>query len=145
MQPGGTSKASRNGRRTPKGRRLLGEKGVGRFALDKLARKVELVSRCPGQKHEVFALFDWDQFASNDRMLHEVRNRWTIRRTKEIKNHGTILKLTGLRMAWNERLFRRLSTRLSRLLAPSTDMDTLTILFNRMSSLNIQASSILIF
>src|SRR5262249_43675298 len=35
-----------------------------------------------------------------------------------IEGHGTILRLSGLRTRWSERLFHRLCTRLSRLVSP---------------------------
>src|SRR5262245_44387196 len=37
MQPAGSSKGREGARHTAKGRRVLGEKGVGRFAADKIA------------------------------------------------------------------------------------------------------------
>src|SRR5439155_24289698 len=106
---------------------VLGEKGVGRFAADKLGAQLELVSRCRGEAQEVRAFFDWDAFDSGTRMLSQVRNRWEIRRASEMANHGTVLRLTGLRSAWNERLFRRLSTRLARLQSPFRELDRFVV------------------
>lgn len=126
MQPAGTDKRAPKGRITPKGRRVLGEKGVGRFAADKLARRLELVTRCPRSK-EVKAFFDWDQFDSDSLMLSDIKSRWQVADAREIDEHGTLLRLIDLRAAWNERMFRRLSTRLSRLLAPSQKPGDFTI------------------
>lgn len=118
MQPAGSAKG-RDGRRfTVTGRRVLGEKGVGRFAADKLASHLELVSRPTGSDVEIRALFDWDEFEHDDRMLADVRSRWEVRPPDWLESHGTVLRLSQLRAAWNERLFRRLSTRLSRLVSP---------------------------
>src|SRR5436853_145248 len=83
--------------------------------LDKLARHLELVSRCRDADHEIRAVFDWDAFDTGARMLAEIRNRWEIRPVTEITGSGTVLRLTGLRSAWTERMFRRLSARLERL------------------------------
>ena len=44
MQPASSSKAREDERFSQRGRRVLGEKGVGRFATDKLARHLYLVS-----------------------------------------------------------------------------------------------------
>jgi len=63
------------GRVTSRGRRVLGEKGVGRFAADKLARHLELVSRSRDADHEIRAMFDWDAFDTGARMLADIRNR----------------------------------------------------------------------
>ncbi len=43
MQPGASDKRSADRHCTPRGRRVLGEKGVGRFAADKLASRLEIV------------------------------------------------------------------------------------------------------
>jgi hypothetical protein len=118
MQPAGSTKG-RGGRRfTGAGRRVLGEKGVGRFAADKLASHLELVSRPTGDDMEIRAVFDWEDFEHDDRMLADVRSRWEVRAPDWLETHGTVLRLSRLRAAWNERLFRRLSTRLSRLVSP---------------------------
>ena len=44
------------------GRRVLGEKGIGRFAASRLANTLEVVTRRAGEDREIQALFDWSQF-----------------------------------------------------------------------------------
>jgi len=127
MEPAGTLKWRAEGRITRAGRRVLGEKGVGRFAADKLARTLELVSRRNGDAREIRAIFDWDEFDSETRMLSEVKSRWEVRPASELPRHGTILRMTGLRTPWNERMFRRLCTRLARLRSPFRELDSFTI------------------
>ena len=118
MQPAGSAKGRDGTRFTAKGRRVLGEKGVGRFAADKLAGHLELVSRQAHESTEVHATFDWDEFDVDDRMLSDVRNRWEVRPADWLDSHGAMLRLTRLRSSWTERMFRRLCTRLSRLMSP---------------------------
>lgn len=119
MQPAGSGKGRRGSRHTPGGRRVLGEKGVGRFAADKIASRLELVSRRPGERRELHASFDWDQFDEDGRMLSDIQSRWQLRPADWLDAPGTLLRMTGLRATWNERMFRRLSTRLARLISPS--------------------------
>ena len=103
---------------TRRGRRVLGEKGVGRFAADKLARTLELVSRRDGD-------------ATGDPRgvrlgrvrygrAHALGGQEPVggQAASEVITHGTVLRMTGLRTAWNERMFRRLCTRLARLRSP---------------------------
>jgi len=127
MQPGATS---RNGglRRTGRRRRVLGEKGVGRFACDKLGRCLELLSRRAGSDVEVRAVFDWDRFDTTSDVLADIRNDWEVRPANAIERHGTVLRISGLRAAWTERMFRRLATRLSRLCSPFRELDDFTIM-----------------
>jgi signal transduction histidine kinase len=118
MQPAGSSKGRAATRFTSAGRRVLGEKGVGRFAADKLAAGLELVSRCRDMSDEVHAVFDWDEFDADDRMLSDIRSRWEVRPADWLDSHGTMLRLGRLRAVWTERMFRRLCTRLARLISP---------------------------
>jgi HSP90 family molecular chaperone len=53
-------------------RRVLGEKGIGRFAASRLANTLEVVTRRAGEEREIRALFDWSQFDDESRYLDEV-------------------------------------------------------------------------
>jgi signal transduction histidine kinase len=127
MEPAASTKVGKGRQITPKGRRMLGEKGVGRFAADKLARRLEIVSRCPKRSDEVQAVVDWDQYDNGSLLLSEIQNRWEVRPARDVAPHGTLLRMSGLRMAWSERMFRRLSIRLSRLLSPFRQSDPFVI------------------
>ena len=122
MEPGATSKLGGPQRTARRRRRLLGEKGVGRFACDKLGQHLELLTRQAGSDEEVRVVFDWDRFDSDAETLGEIRSRWETRAAAVIGRHGTILRISGLRAAWSERMFRRLSTRLSRLCSPFREL-----------------------
>jgi len=121
MHPAGSTKRGDNPRTTRSGRRLLGEKGVGRFAADKLGNHLEIISRATRSK-EIAASFNWDQFDDEEAMLSEVTNHWEERpRFKEIRDHGTILRITGLRVRWTERMYRKIVLKLARLRSPSAE------------------------
>lgn len=127
MEPAASTKVGKGRQVTPRGRRVLGEKGVGRFAADKLARCLEIVSRCHGRSDEVQAIVDWDRYDNGALLLSEVQNRWEVRPAREVNPHGTLLRMSGLRTVWSERMFRRLSIRLSRLLSPFRQNDPFII------------------
>jgi signal transduction histidine kinase len=126
MEPGATSRIG-GARRTGRRRRVLGEKGVGRFACDKLGSRLELISRRAGSDGEVRAVFDWDRFDTIASGLADIRSDWEVRPAGVIGGHGTALKISGLRIAWTERTFRRLATRLSRLCSPFRELDDFAI------------------
>lgn len=117
MEPAGSTKRG-DRRRSPSGRWMLGEKGLGRFAADKLGRELELISRKSGSSAEVCATFEWDRFDDDAAMLGEVKSRWELRPATVIEGHGTVLRIRRLRVVWTERMFRRLCMRLSRLRSP---------------------------
>src|SRR6202011_2348209 len=58
MEPAASTKVGKGRQITSRGRRVLGEKGVGRFAADKLARHLTMVSRCPKHAEEGHAVVD---------------------------------------------------------------------------------------
>src|SRR5207253_9935195 len=60
-------------------------------------------------------------------MRAEIRNHWEIRPVTKITGSGTVLRRTGLRSAWTERMFRRLSARLERLRNPFRESGSFTI------------------
>jgi len=128
-------------RRSPRGRRMLGEKGIGRFAASRLADNLEVVTRKQGSDKEVRALFDWSQFDDEQKYLDEVEALWeeTVpteicpggaiqelwqanerqdKRTAEELLQGTILRMEGFRIAWTAEHFENLRTGLSRLVSP---------------------------
>jgi signal transduction histidine kinase len=127
MEPAASTKVGNGRQLTRRGRRVLGEKGVGRFAADKLARQLEIVTRCRGSQEETHAVIDWDRFDTPDLLLSQVKNRWEVRPAQELSAPGTVLRMTGLRGVWTERMFRRLCIRLSRLLSPFRAADPFTI------------------
>src|SRR3972149_9876473 len=50
-------------RTTERGRRVLGEKGIGRFAASRLGRSLEMVTPRRGNEHEIRVIFGWQQVA----------------------------------------------------------------------------------
>jgi signal transduction histidine kinase len=119
------------------GRRLLGEKGVGRFAAARLAEELELATRVPGADTEVFAFFDWTQFDTEDLYLDQVLILTEQRTPEDIVEgrglpsspeqhdglprdgtHGTLLRMNNLKRTWGGRELKGLQRGLSRLISP---------------------------
>lgn len=68
----------RRHRYSQQGRRLLGEKGVGRFAAAKLAEELQLVSRVANGS-EVEVRLNWADFEDEEKYLDQVNISWTER------------------------------------------------------------------
>ncbi len=47
---------------TNKGRRKLGEKGIGRFSVERLPRKVTITTTRCGEDFSLQIVIDWDQY-----------------------------------------------------------------------------------
>jgi signal transduction histidine kinase len=109
-------------RRSASGRYPLGEKGVGRFAADKLGATLELVTRARDSSEEVQLRVNWDAFDENA-YLDEVQTAWVVRAPRTFRGnaHGTLLRICGLRTTWDADLLSRVHEGLARLVSPSID------------------------
>lgn len=128
--------------KTPGGRRVLGEKGVGRFATAKLGDHLELISKASGSA-EVRMHVDWTQFEDDERYLDEVqveletggddefgsqgtiRDLWassvfsdTAIATGTDGQCGTLLTIRGLRSGWTSDLAQDARDALEKLVSP---------------------------
>lgn len=121
-------------------RRVLGEKGIGRFAAVRLANSLEVVTRHVGTDSEIWAFFDWSQFDDEEKYLDQVKVTWEERELKEIcpdgifqslgltnqAPHGTILRMKELRTTWEEKQVQELYIGLSRLILPVSGQEELS-------------------
>lgn len=105
-------------RQTSSGRRVTGEKGIGRFAAARLARFMEMTSVAKGSRKLVQVRFDWGAFEDEALYLDQVRSRWEETAAPRERKHGTTLRLVGLNDEWTSESFSRLRGELSRLISP---------------------------
>jgi signal transduction histidine kinase len=133
-----------------KNRRVLGAKGIGRFAAAQLAYETQVITHRKGEP-EVVLTTDWDLFADDDSYLDQVPLQFATRDAevfaaggpaenlfgrvspkayvhaegKRHSPHGTAVMLRRLRRAWTENDLRALRNSLSRLIPPPppTELD----------------------
>lgn len=116
----------KNVRKSDKGRSILGEKGIGRFASAKLSRKLTMITKPAKDSDELMVFFDWGDFG-HDLYLDEVKCNWERRNAQLIKNHGTALVMEKLNSSWDMEKLRRLRAALSRLTSPFRKTEDFTI------------------
>ena len=136
MNPATPNKFTRdvNEQRTPCGRVIQGEKGIGRFAMLKLGKTIEMVTRPAGEDTEYKLVFDFnkydDDFLTEDKKnkeiflddlsfeLEENTPRVFVPRDITFGNKtfsgsqnvkGTRIVISNLRGAWSEKKFKSLS------------------------------------
>jgi len=130
MEPATSHKRGRNGgkAKTTRGRIQLGEKGVGRFAADKLGAELELVTKHADVEEELFLQVNWQHF-DHDTYLDDVKCSWHTREPVVFPgdHHGTLLTIHSLRTAWNQDMVTRLNNGLTRLVSPFTRSADFTI------------------
>ena len=106
----------RGKRRTPSKKRVVqGEKGIGRFAVLKLAKEVFVTTRPAMAKLETVVNFDFSRYdddfleekgTEKEIFLDEVKIDWSEREPQTLPGnaHGTVIEMRMLKGTWNERL-----------------------------------------
>ena len=109
----------RKGERTSRGRLPIGEKGVGRFAVHHLGRRLSMVTRGAGSS-ELLLEIDWDRFDASETFLDGLALTVVERHPQVFRDDstGTRLEITHLRVPWNEKLVRKVHRTLRRLQSP---------------------------
>jgi signal transduction histidine kinase len=130
MEPATSDKRER--KESPEGRRLLGSKGIGRFASARLGRYLEMTSSAslrprsasenetadqlpPRIQTTRIAQIDWNAF-EEARYLSEIR--FPVESLAPAAHTGTLLKVSSLRDDWPEQRMQRLHQELRRLVSP---------------------------
>ncbi|MEN9610071.1 MAG: hypothetical protein RLZZ628_885 [Bacteroidota bacterium] len=116
-------------------RRLSGDKGIGRFAVDKLGGYLKL--RTKKENEPEFAVtIDWNAYENaaaqkkvNDAMIlfTEMDNPISFDE-KNIENHGTILEISNLHELWSDKDLQRLELELSKMVSPFRRSDPFEII-----------------
>ncbi|WP_368937884.1 ATP-binding protein [Morganella morganii] len=123
-----------NGKRTGKGRLPVGEKGVGRFAVHRLGKKISMSTRAY-KEDEVTVKIDWDNFSKSE-YLDEAYISIETHPVKEKNNEtGTKIVITDLKQDWKRgdirRLYRSVSSMTStNLLKKDNNSDSFIVEFN---------------
>lgn len=116
MEPATISK--RRKRVSPTGRQVTGEKGIGRFAAARIAKKLAMSTIAKGSQEKAEVHFDWKAFDDENSYLDQVECNWSTEPVPGRAKHGTILRLEDLNDPWDGTTFSRLHAELSRLVAP---------------------------
>jgi len=96
-------------------RQRAGRKGIGRFASQRLGRKLQIVTQLESENHSLGLEIDWNMF-DGGKDLSSISNQLKIfpRQAKS----GTTLRILDLRDAWNEAQIQRAFRFSSELLQP---------------------------
>lgn len=119
---------------TDSGRIQTGAKGIGRFALDRIAEQCTMITGTEEQKEKILWTVDWSEFTGNkniteitadleneelsfSQFMGECHND-EVRKLVDTywKKHGTIFKLSNMREHWDENLIHDMHDNLSSLI-----------------------------
>lgn len=96
-------------------RKRAGQKGIGRFAVQRLAEKLTITTQTESDDTALVLSINWNEYA-NDLDLNAITNKiFTKTKTKE---KGTVLKIEGLKDKWSEASIKRIYKYIGDILQP---------------------------
>jgi signal transduction histidine kinase len=131
----------------------VGAKGIGRFSLDRLGERGEMVTLSEGSQKGIHWKVNWGDFEKKGAVINEVTAaldeiellNYPTRVSKDVNNtkiqkiildeknnfqHGTLLKISLLRDEWSERMIDRIFNSLEILNPPEGQRDFKIYIFN---------------
>jgi hypothetical protein len=112
---------------SPRGRRKIGEKGIGRFALQKLARKLTFYSETEGESLGYMVTIDWDEFEKKRVTADSIPNPYKIYKKDKSDSHGFRITLKGLREKWNAEMIKKVFSEIRILNLPLGNSDSFDV------------------
>ncbi|HEX04223.1 MAG TPA: sensor histidine kinase [Bacteroidetes bacterium] len=133
MEPASDHKANKRKQniRTPIFNRLpVGEKGVGRFAVQKLGDRALLVTRRAGHR-EIVLDMDWTTLIENY-YLENAAVTVTERQPEVFTgdSHGTLIRITGIKDNWTRGDVRRVYRSITAMVSPFAPQETFNVRFS---------------
>lgn len=128
MVVGTNSKRTKQYSDAPFNRKFVGEKGIGRFAVDKLGERVEIKTKQKGSLEWLCVKINWDEYeaaAKNSErsptqqlsLFTEVENKYFYE--KGIADEqGTVITISKVSEIWSANDIERLNKELSKLVSP---------------------------
>lgn len=107
-------------------RPLNGDKGIGRFSVDRLGSFLHMEAQKRGDLDRLLVDFDWAVFDGESRNISEI----DIPYKKEAglaRKHGVTLTITGLRDYWNDTKLRELYRNLRQFKSPFSQEDNFRV------------------
>ena len=107
----------------PYNRKYVGEKGIGRFAVDKLGGNVVIRTKKEGEKQWLNVELNWENYEKLAEqqeltLFTDVENAYFFEDAENENEHGTELIITKIRETWTESNLQRLSKELTKIVSP---------------------------
>lgn len=133
MVIGTSSKRRERESPAPYSRKVVGKKGVGRFAVDKLGAKLLLKTTKKGSDKLICLETDWSQYESleqhqltidfentdaKQQFFTDIENRYWFEGA-DINSQGTVLEISKISEIWTESDLKRATSELSKLISPN--------------------------
>lgn len=110
-------------------RAVTGEKGLGRLSTARLGRKLRVVTRTQGGAVLGFSL-DWDEMMQVDDLANAIFEVSHLPPDAFKGEHGTLMRIDGLRSTWDKKKIDDLRENLARLVSPFSTAEDFTLSLN---------------
>ena len=123
MVVGTASKRTEKVSPPPFNRKYVGEKGIGRFAVDKLGAKVIIRTKKAGESQYLNVEINWEDYEKQSNqpqmaLFTEIGNRFWFDDALSLNDHGTTLTITSIREHWSKNNIERLCKELTKIVSP---------------------------
>ena len=99
-------------------RKMLGNKGVGRFSLERLGTKVKIISKPFNTLEKYTFEIDWDRFEPEEITVDQVGINVIPGVREDVKDSGLEIEISNLRDEWDEDMISKLESKIQRLILP---------------------------
>ena len=112
----------------PFNRRCVGEKGIGRFAVDKLGDKVSVITKKRGAEKWLKVDIDWTSYYTESeeeadiRLFTDVEKVYTYNDSENPDTSGTKLIITSIRDPWTKKEIEHLMREISKIVSPFANL-----------------------
>ena len=107
-------------------RKCVGEKGIGRFAVDKLGDKVSIITKKIDESEWLKVDIDWTVYYSNSdsniTLFTDVENKYSYLPAKNTSESGTKLIITDIREVWTKTDIERFVSEVSKIVSPYVNL-----------------------
>lgn len=126
MVVGTNSKRTKLYSDSPFNRKYVGEKGIGRFAVDKLGERVQIKTKELNTDKWLSVEINWDEYEQTSKkseqskqlsLFTEVENKYSFENGNK-QDHGTTITILNISELWTENDIERLNKELSKLVSP---------------------------
>ena len=129
MVVGTSSKRSQPYSPEPYNRKCVGEKGIGRFAVDKLGDYVSIITKKRGESSWLRVDIDWATYyqemehGRDIRLFTDIENSYSYINAENLEESGTKLIISSLREPWTEREIKHLMREISKMVSPFANLN----------------------
>ena len=96
-----------------------GEKGIGRFGVDKIGSGLILESIGRNSPEKTTVIFDWNKYDDRSKLLQEKKNEYSVERVPISAGTGLKLTIRNLRDHWKQSDINKLKKDISKFLSPN--------------------------